>query len=95
MNYSRFRNSMNRAKNDALRAAKSACPVDTGNLRNSIYARDLPNGGFEIYIDTSQADYAIYTTDDTGRKNPNLGWSENVAGLIIKDITIKLNKNHD
>ena len=68
-------------KEEALLMVKNSSPILTGNLQNSVYARDIPGGGFEIYIDTSQAPYAIYTLEQwvspqwKGKKNPNEGWA--------------------
>jgi hypothetical protein len=68
-------------KQKALQMVKNSAPVRTGNLQNSVYARDLEDGGFEIYIDTTQANYAQYTLEQwthprwNGKQNPNENWA--------------------
>lgn len=97
MNYKRFVNAMNDLKSDALKTVKQSSPVRTRNLQNSVKVRDLPNGGFEIYIDTQQAYYAEFTIEPWvhdrwhGRANPNEGWTEEAANEFIKRARIKLN----
>ena len=79
MNEKRFNQVMAALKADALKIVKQSAPVRTGNLQDSVRARDLPGGGFEIYIDTQQAYYAEYTIEPwihdrwNGRENPNEG----------------------
>jgi len=78
-------------KEEALNSIKNSAPFDTGNLRDSVYAIDLPNGGFEIYIDTTKAPYAVYTLEAwisdywKGKKNPNERWDD-VATAEFKEI---------
>jgi len=90
MNQRDFNREMQEFRKEALQAVKNSAPVRTQNLQNSVYDRDLPNGGFEIYIDTSQAPYAEATTDTWvspqwgGRANPNEGWEVEAADLAIR-----------
>jgi hypothetical protein len=64
-------------------------PVRTGNLMNSIRVRYNENG-FTVFIDTNQAEYAVYTTDPwvsprwQGRANPNEGWFDQAAELLAR-----------
>jgi len=68
-------------KREAYLSIYTSSPVRTGNLRNSVRVKDLPNGGFEVYIDTKQAPYAIHTLEVwkhqrwRGKRNPNEGWA--------------------
>lgn len=97
MDIKRFNAIMDNLKADALERVKRLTPVRTGNLQNSVRARDLPNGGFEIYIDTVQAPYAKYTIEPwtdgrfNGKPNPNEGWSEDAAKIFIRETKAKLN----
>ena len=97
MNIKRFNYVMEDLKADALQTIKMVTPVRTGNLQNSVKVRDLPNGGFEIYIDTVQAPYAIHTIDPwidgrfNGKANPNEGWSEEAAKIFIRKAKLRLN----
>jgi hypothetical protein len=50
-------------KLQAYHMVRNSSPIRTGNLQNSVRVRDLDNGGFEVYIDTNQAPYAIYTLE--------------------------------
>jgi hypothetical protein len=63
MEINRFNKLLEVLKRDALKTIKDSSPVRTGNLQDSVKVRDLPNGGFEIYIDTLQASYASATID--------------------------------
>ena len=47
--------------------AKDLCPVDTGNLRNSItHAERAEAGGGEMYVGTN-VDYSVYQEMGTGK----------------------------
>lgn len=48
--------------------AKKLCPVDTGNLRNSI-THQLDTGGPSVYIG-SNSEYAVYVECGTGKYYP-------------------------
>jgi len=97
MDKKRFNSLIDQLKADALRTIKLSAPVRTHNLQNSVRVRDLPNGGFEIYIDVGQAPYAPYTIEPwihghwNGRENPNEGWTEEAAEEFIKVTKFKLN----
>lgn len=97
MNQKRFETIMSSLKQEALQIIKISAPVRTGNLQDSVKARDLPNGGFEIYIDTNQAPYAEATTNTwvspqwNGRKNPNEAWDKEAADNFIRKVKSKLN----
>ena len=83
-------------KEQALESVKLSSPFDTGNLRDSVYAKDLPDGGFEIYIDTAKAPYAIYTLEAwvspywNGKKNPNERWDDEATSEFKKILAAKL-----
>jgi hypothetical protein len=77
-------------KAKAIMMIKNSAPVRTGNLQNSIFVRDLPDGGFEVYIDGNKAPYAIYTLEEwthprwNGKQNPNEGWAYEATKDFIK-----------
>jgi len=90
MDAKQFNRLLEALKTDALRTVKQSAPVRTGNLQNAVKLRDLPNGGFEIYIDTLQAYYAPYTIEPWvhgrwhGRENPNEGWTSEAMNEFVK-----------
>lgn len=96
MDSKRFEQLLDALKRDALKTIKNSSPVRTGNLQSAVKVRDLPNGGFEIYIDTLQASYAEATTGPWvhgrwhGRANPNEGWDQEAAQEFIKRTKIRL-----
>jgi len=96
MDIYRFNKVLETLKRDALKAVKQSAPVRTYNLQNSIKVRDLPNGGFEIFIDTNQAPYAEATIGPWvhgrwhGRQNPNEGWYDESIEQFIKTAKVRL-----
>ena len=90
MDRKRFNSLIDTLKADALKTVKLSSPVRTGNLQNAVKVRDLPSGGFEIYIDTNKAWYAEYTIEPwihdrwNGRANPNEGWTEEAAQEFLR-----------
>lgn len=99
MDENRFNAMMEELKRDALKQVKNVTPVDTGNLRNSVRSRDLPNGGFEIYINTEQAPYAKHTIDPWtdgrfgNKQNPNEGWTDTAGRIFVNMAKLKLRGN--
>lgn len=67
--------------------AKAECPVDTGNLRNSItHAVE----GNDAYIGTN-VEYAVYVEMGTGRRG---GWSQDIAGQAAQPYIRPAIENH-
>ena len=96
MDKQRFDKLLEALKADALKTVKESSPVRTGNLQSAVKVRDLPNGGFEIYIDTNQAYYAPYTIEPWihgrwhGRENPNEGWTSEAMVEFIARAKVKV-----
>ena len=96
MTQDKLKNEIEHLKQQALQMVKNSSPVRTGNLQNSVYARDLPDGGFEIYIDTNQAPYAQYTLEQwthprwNGKQNPNEGWAYEASREFMQYATSRL-----
>ena len=89
MEQAKFYASMKELKREALETYRASTPVKTGYQKEHIFARDLPNGGFEIVVDT---DYVQYTTDPwTVGINPNEGWDDEAAAHVIQRAKTKLN----
>ena len=92
MNQKQFKDVMRQLKLEALKTVKNSAPVRTGNLQDSVKVRDLVGGGFEIYIDTVQADYAKYTTEPWEKGlNPNQYWDKEASALFVKRAAFRLN----
>jgi len=85
-------------KNQAFIMVRESSPVRTGNLQRSVRVEDLPDGGFQVYIDTKQAPYAIHTLEKWthkrwhGRPNPNEGWAYWASERFINYATARLKR---
>jgi hypothetical protein len=96
MTQDQLKNEIEHLKQQALLMVKNSSPVRTGNLQNSVYARDLEDGGFEIYIDTNQAPYARYTLEQwthsrgNGKQNLNENWAYEAAREFMQYATSRL-----
>ena len=93
-----LRNEIKFLKVRAFMDVRNSSPVRTGNLQNSVRAVDRADGGFEIYIDTKQAPYAIYTLEQwvhprwNGKKNPNEGWAYHASKTFTDFVKIRLER---
>ena len=88
MNTVEYTRKMAYLKKLALRIYKSATPVNTGYQKEHIFINNLPNGGFEVYVDT---EYVQYTTDKwASGLNPNEGWEEEAGKEFVKQAKVIL-----
>lgn len=96
MNKRQLNATLDKLKAEALRVVKLSAPVRTGNLQDAVKVRDLPNGGFEVYIDTGQAPYAPFTIEPwthgqwNGRANPNEGWFDEAIDEFVRRTKLQL-----
>lgn len=90
MNENNFDNIMKDLKREALARYIAATPVDTGYQKRNIYARDLPNGGFEIIVDTEYFEYTEDPWTNRSSSNPNEGWAEEVSKDVLRLAKSKL-----
>ena len=92
MTRDRLNQELQQIKSEALFRIRAASPYKTGYQQSQIKARDLPNGGFEIFV--SNVPYYEYTTDGwSGRQseNPNEGWDKEAIANVNIYIKTKLN----
>ena len=83
MTETKFVSKIDELKALAVKIYKDATPVASGNQRDSIFAKDLPDGGFEIIVGT---DYA----NATNKSGPNAGWIDKAAALFMSQAKLKL-----
>lgn len=91
MTQKQFEQKMEYLKRMAISIFKTATPVRTGYQKANIYAKDLPNGGFEIIVDTPYAEYTTQPWKDG--LNPNEGWADEAAKDFKNKARIILRSN--
>lgn len=79
----------------AVALLKWLAPFDTGNLSRDAIRWEMIGNEFKIYVDEAIAPYMPYTNEEwlspiwQGKKNPNEGWFERAAQIILKYIIQK------
>ena len=82
---------------NAVATMRELAPKDTMNLAyNAIKVEFRDNGTCVIHVDLGIAKYMPFTTLPwtspkwNGKKNPNEGWWENAAAVVLKQIANEL-----
>lgn len=71
--------------------AKDLCPVDTGQLQNSIEVRDLPDEGSVVGVEIApHTEYAVYVEFGTGIR----GEQSDIASKSEVNLNYTLEKKH-
>lgn len=78
-------------------SAKDLCPVDTGQLKNSIEIRDLPDDGSVVGVEIApHTEYAAYVEYGTGQRgDPSVSHREDWKGQAPRPYMYPALKAHE
>ena len=89
-----------RAVRRAVKTLRQLAPKDTGNLAyNAIKLKKVDENTYRIYVDERIAPYMKYTNENwdqfrpplKGKQNPNEGWFDRAAMIVLEQIKTDLN----